>query len=312
MTLDQLARLDLNLLVTLSLLLEECSTTKAAKRLHVSQSAMSKSLARLRDVFEDPLFVRHAKGLTPTPRAVALQKPLAEHLRQLGQLVAQPGFEPASSTRRFKLASIDGAFHSLLPDYFPSLRQAAPGLTFSFYNWNETSMHALFDGQLDLALMVRENMAVSPYSVEQLPSTIQYLSFREDPMVCLVHHRHPALEAPWDLDNFIRHRHIDMYCERDQQWMLDLRLAEQGLARDISVVVPSLDAAVSITACDEVILSVPQLYARQICQHYPLTILPMPLPLDTLSYILAWHQRFDEDPGHQWLRRHIHARLSQS
>lgn len=91
--------------------------------------------------------------------------------------------------------------------------------------------------------------------------------------------------------------------------MLDLQLAKQGLQRDITVIVPSLDAAVSIAACDDLILSVPRFYARQVSHQYPLTLLPMPLALNTISYILAWHQRFNQDPGHQWLRRCINEQL---
>ncbi len=308
---DTLLKVDLNLLLALHVLLEESSTTKAAARMHVSQSAMSKTLGRLRQVFNDPLFTRSAYGLVPTPRATALHEQLSLHLAGIQSLIATPEFDHTKSERDFRFATIDGAFQTLIPLFFPHIRKAAPNIGISFMDWNEESSALLGEGKIDLALIAREKMEKSLYNVKELPKLVNHQIFLEDDIVCLVRRQHPVLALDWDLDTFLAFDHIQMYCEGFKPWMLDLMLDEMGLTRKVAARVPSFHGAVALAECDDVIFCTPRRYAEQIIKRYQLVMLPMPFEMEKVTFMLAWHQIYDQDPGHIWLRNQIVACLAQ-
>ncbi|WP_163834033.1 LysR family transcriptional regulator [Spartinivicinus ruber] len=308
MKVENLARIDLNLLVSLQVLLEEQSCTRAAERLHLSQSAMSKTLARLREVFQDPLLVRNAHGMLPTTHAEQLKSQLQDTLQSVSLLLDPPKFDPKVSRRYFTLTSIDSAYQLFLPSYFGPLLSAAPYIELDYRPWSKQSAHMLTQGQIELGITVKENVSNVPWqSPVELPPNLRTQPLKEDYMVCLVRRDHPILfkKSSWDMETYLELGHVQAYCEGESngKWMLDFFLADQGYERNIAAKVPEFQAALTIIQHSDLVFTGPKQFANYAKQQYPLVELPLPLELPTITYLLTWHERFDEDPGHQWLRK---------
>ncbi|MFG0833999.1 LysR family transcriptional regulator [Aeromonas bivalvium] len=303
MFLEQLARTDLNLLIILQVLLEERNGSRAARRLHLSQSAVSKALGRLRETFDDPLFIRSAYGLDPTPRALALQQQLQPVLLCLDTLLQPPAFNPESSEREFVIASMDSAFTLFAPLYLNELKRRAPRIRLRYEEWTEHSLTEMGQGQVDIAITVRENCLTSDFRQDTLPGTICQRLLAIDNLTCLVRQGHSALTEPrWDLARYLAYPHVQTYCEGRDRWMLDHKLAEQDLQRRIEATVPSFEAALRMSMHSDMIVTLSRLYARHATQVYPLVQLALPIALDSISHLLIWHQSHEADPGHRWLR----------
>lgn len=163
---DELRKIDLNLLLALHALLSERHVTRAALRLHRSQPAVSHALAQLRKHFDDPLLVRQGGGMALTARAQSLAQPLQDALSNLESLLATPLFEPAKAQRRFRLSLSDYASRIILPHLLRHLRQVAPGVDLAISQASrETMLAQLLDGELDLALGLFPNcLRTSPPS----------------------------------------------------------------------------------------------------------------------------------------------------
>lgn len=309
MKLENLARIDLNLLVILQILLEEKSVTRAANRLHLSQSALSKSLNRLRETLGDPLFLRTAHGLKPTAHAVQLGKMLPQSLQSLYQLTLPPSFEPASSTRQFSFAMVESAYETLIPYFIGPLLTKAPNLKLDSYVWTENSTLAIQQGQIDFGISGRDLHPLSAFQVDRLPDGIAHQTLFTDEQVCLVRKDHPLLNAiaagHWDREIYLEMAHVQVRCEGNDWWALDYHLADLGHHRRISTTVPDFYGAASICAHSDLIFTLPASFAKHAQKLYPLAELPLPFDFMPLAYVLLWHQRNDDDPGHQWVKNII-------
>jgi len=309
MHLNDLARIDLNLLVILQVLLEEQSVTRAANRLHLSQSALSKSLSRLRETLDDPLFVRTAHGLKPTAHAVQLSDKLPSLLENLSQLTRSPTFRPASSDRQFSFAMVESAYETLLPCFIGPLLSNAPNLRLDSYDWMGKSIQDLQKGQVDFGIAGRDLHPQSNVHLDHLPDGIAHQLLFTDHQICLVREEHPILSAittgNWNLDVYLEMSHVQVRCEGNDWWALDYHLAEQGQHRRISTTVPDFYGASSVCAHSDLIFTVPSSFARHAKKLYPLVELPLPFEFIPLAYVLLWHERNNEDPGHRWMRETI-------
>ncbi|MCL1038945.1 LysR family transcriptional regulator [Shewanella corallii] len=315
MKLDNLARVDLNLLVVLQVLLEEQSVTRAARRLHLTQSALSKNLTRLREMLGDPLFQRTARGLKPTAHALQIAERLPGTLEKLYELTQPPGFVPASSERQFSLAMVESTYETLVPQFIGPLLKAAPNIRLNSYVWTENSMQDLVLGQLDFAIAGRDLHPHSRFKVENLAEGIEHETLFTDKQVCLVREGHPALQAQaagyWDLDYYLSQSHVQVRCEGNEWWALDYHLAKSNQRRHLSATVPDFYGAVSICAHSDLVFTLPSSFARHACKLYPLVLLPLPIDFIPLAYVLLWHSRNNSDPGHQWLKQTILAKVDQ-
>ncbi|MCL1090612.1 LysR family transcriptional regulator [Shewanella profunda] len=309
MNLDNLARIDLNLLVILKVLLEEQSVTRAASRLHISQSALSKSLNRLRETLDDPLFQRTAHGLKPTAHALNLGQKLPNILQDLYQLTQPPTFNPASSNRQFSFAMVESAYETLIPYFIGPLLNTAPNIKLDSYVWTEKSMHDLQQGQIDFGISGRDLHPLSEPQIDRLPEGIACQTLFTDQQVCLVREDHPLMaalmSAQWDLSLYLDMAHAQVRCEGSDWWALDYFLADLGHRRKISTTVPDFYGAASVCAHSDLIFTLPSSFARHACQLYPLKQLPLPFEFMPMAYVLLWHQRNDEDQGHKWIRETI-------
>lgn len=309
MNLDNLARIDLNLLVILQVLLEEQSVTRAANRLHLSQSALSKSLNRLRDTLDDPLFQRTAHGLKPTAHANLLAQKLPSVLQHLYQLTRPPTFTPATSHRQFSFSMVESAYETLIPYFIGPLLSCAPHLKLDSYLWNEKSMQDLQQGQIDFGIAGRDIHPQSNFRVEQLPDGLEYQILFNDFQVCLVRKGHPILsqvdQGLWDQAQYLALPHVQVRCEGNDWWALDYHLASMNLHRNICTTVPDFYGAASVCAHSELIFTLPSSFARHAEQLYGLVEIPLPMEFTPMTYVLLWHERNNEEPGHQWMREMI-------
>ncbi|ABZ74887.1 transcriptional regulator, LysR family [Shewanella halifaxensis HAW-EB4] len=309
MKLENLARIDLNLLVILQVLLEEQSVTRAANRLHVSQSALSKSLNRLRETLGDPLFLRTAHGLKPTAHAVQLGKILPQSLLSLYQLTLPPSFTPGNSTRQFSFAMVESAYETLIPYFIGTLLNRAPNLKLDSFVWSENSIQAIQQGQIDFGIAGRDLHPQSAFQVNRLPEGIAHQTLFTDHQVCLVRQKHPMLSTiaagHWDLSVYLEMSHVQVRCEGNDWWALDYHLAELGHHRRLSTIVPDFYGAASVCAHSDLIFTLPASFAQHAKKLYPLVELPLPIEFIPQAYVLLWHERNADEPGHRWVKEII-------
>lgn len=308
MSFEKLARLDLNLLVCLHVLLEEGSVTLAAKRLCLSQSAVSKSLNRLREQFDDPLFVRSAHGMRPTPRAIALMPLLEQLLRDIEHLTAPAAFAPHTSDRHFRMALVESAYPLFLPRFLGDIFAEGPNIILDTQAWEPNTFEKLISGEIDFGITGKDLNPKDAMLTLMPPKGIIFAELCQDTQRCLVRQGHPVLGQKWDQDCYLKQRHIQVRCGNDDRWLLDYKLAEQGLSRDIAMYVPDFNSAASLCTHTDLVFTAPSHFADYIAAQLDLVVLPLPPALPPMAYTLFWHQHQEKDPGHSWLRQIITSR----
>ncbi|MGF1727463.1 LysR substrate-binding domain-containing protein [Photobacterium nomapromontoriensis] len=308
MSFEKLTRLDLNLLVCLHVLLEEGSVTHAAKRLCLSQSAVSKSLSRLREQFDDPLFIRTAHGMRPTARAQALLPPLEQLLRDVEQLTAPAVFIPHTSQRHFRMALVESAYPLFLPQFLGDIFTEGPQIILDTQAWEPNTFAKLIDDEMDFGITGKDLNPKDAMLTMMPPKGIQFTELCRDTQRCIVRQGHPVLNQTWDQDNYLKQRHIQVRCGKDDRWLLDYKLAERGLNRDIAMYVPDFNSAASLCSHTDLVFTAPSHFANYIAAQLNLVVLPLPTELPPMAYTLFWHQQQEKDPGHSWLRQIIISR----
>lgn len=302
-------RLDLNLLPLLEVLLEEQSVTAAAQRLHLSQSAVSKQLTRLREAFDDPLFERTAYGLKPTPKALSLAPDLRQCLQQLDQFTRPTTFEPRLSQRQFRMALIETTYSLSFPFFMPTLLQQAPKISIKTQTWTADTLDKLRNCDIDLAIGCREWDERSPIQVRHLPSELNHIELVQDHSLCFVREGHPALEQVWNLEAFLKYRHLQVAFGGIEHWLLDDVLQMEGYKRDIAVNMTDFPSALALCEHSDLILCAPAKYALPMIKNHALVTLPQVVKLVPGSYLLMWHKHFELDPSHKWLRELIATKV---
>ncbi|MFD7583848.1 LysR family transcriptional regulator [Kitasatospora sp. NPDC059811] len=292
--------IDANLAIALDALLTEHSVTRAAARLHTSPAAMSRTLARLRRVLQDPLLVRAGQAMVPTPRAEALREEAATVVRSLGALLS-PGtsVDPAGLRNTFTLQAADLVGAALAHGLLQLARREAPGVSFRIGAEELEAGPALRDGRIDLEVGSIDH--VDPETrVEEL------VSLR---MVAAVRAGHPLTEGPLTPARLAAAHHIAVSRRGRFTGPLDTALAEQDLHRRVSVVLPSHLAAMTLATRSDLVCLVPA--ALPGAAPSPLThdagalglhLLDIPLTLPPLTIGMAWHPRHTADGAHRWLR----------
>ncbi len=300
LSLVRLARLrsiDVNLLVALDALLDERSVTRAADRMGVSQSAMSRTLARLRELLGDPLLVRTAHEMESTPVAEDLREPLREALAQLDALVIErEAFDPATSARSFRLEITDHAAAAVLPRLMPRLRADAPEVDIDV---------APPEGKAELRLTERRTELFIGGMVRDVPGLFRQALFEEE-MVCVVRHDHPDRERLHEVERYAALDHV-LVSPRgsSRDGMVDRVLATLGLHRRIVLRVPTFLVAPVVVAQTDLVATVPRRVATALAHGGTLALVPPPLTLATFTVHQVWHERLHHDPGHRWLRQTV-------
>jgi DNA-binding transcriptional LysR family regulator len=287
---------DLNLLVAFAELLQGPSLTAAAARLGITQPAMSRTLARLRRTFGDPLFVRTASGLRATPRATALEPLLGEVLAGAETLIAGPErFDPRTAQRTFVISTADYGESVLLPTLLRRLTQQAPGVRLRLAVMPLPLEVALERGDLDLAWSPRV----------QTPRAVVWARLFDETFAFVVRRGHPVLkQGPFTLERFLSLRHLAIApAGRSGSNPLDDLLARLGKKRDVVATVPSFLVVPSLLLSSDVGVTLPRRLIEASAARYGLVSLPLPFTSPGFSLHQAWHERMRRDPGHAWLRQ---------
>jgi DNA-binding transcriptional LysR family regulator len=297
--------IDLNLLTAFDALAEERSVTRAAARAGVTQSAMSHTLRRLRELLDDPVLVRGAGGMVLTPRAEALRAPLRAALADLARALTEPvDFEPCSSTRAFRLVAPDLFDMLALPRLLPHLAAHAPGVDLAIVPRPPRLAEALEAGEVDLAIepiLLDEE----PFDrrLEAGPALERRTLFR-DHLRCFVRREHPAINKSRRLSMraFVAAGHVLVSPTGSGAGVVDRYLAREGKQRRVVVRVPQFGSALAIAAHSELVLTAPSAVMAAEGAEASLVSLAAPLTLPHHAVTMLWHPRFTEDPGHRWFR----------
>jgi len=289
-----LSNLDLNLLVVLDAVLTEQSATRAAARLHVTQSAVSNALARLRAVLGDPLVVRTRRGLAPTPHAVELQPRLRAALEALEGVTRDAApFDLATTTREWGLAFADVHGVILLPKLVDRLRREAPHASLRVVTLDRMfATSALAEGGVDLYVGIPG---------VPMPGCHSQPLF-EDELVCILRRDHSSARKPLTLARFVELPHVQLKIVPTRGREIDEALAREGLTRHTVLTVPSFAAVPAIVATTDCVAALSRRQAEYYAQTLPLRILPIPLELPRVKVSLHWHKRVARDPAVQALR----------
>jgi DNA-binding transcriptional LysR family regulator len=289
----KLAAIDLNLLVALRALLTERHVTRAARQLGLSQSATSHALSRLRELYADPLLVRSGKNLELTPRAVALLPQLARGLAELeGSLRGQEPFDPRRARFSLRVGAADYGQAILCSPLLSLLRLEAPGVTLETTSYPDL-LEQLEAGTLDLALHTRS----------KLPRTFAEQQLFSDGFVCMLRKGHPALRKKrLSLPQYLGLDHLLVAPGGTPGSYVDTELARRGLSRRVALQVSNFLVAPQVVAETDLISTGPERLLRRTSQHYPLVLLPTPLPIPRFDLCLVWHSRRGHDPAHAWMR----------
>lgn len=304
---ERLAGVDLNLLVSLDALLSERHVTRAARRLGVTQSAMSHTLRRLRDLFEDPLLVRAPGGMVPTPRAEALSLTVRTGLATLGVALFEPAtFDAATSTRRFRLATPDLFDAVALAPLLQQLGQTAPGVDLTAVSISRGGVwEGLASGELDVAVMPKLDgpNSTAPLWTEDCPEGLQTRTLFRDEFVVFLRQGHPALGADQgiDLERYAAARHLMVSPTGEGHGLVDDLLATAGLSRRVALRIPHFTSAPAIVATSDLVLTGPQALGA-LMAYLPCVSVPPPMAIPGHRVVMFWHERMTQDPGHRWLR----------
>lgn len=292
---NDLRRIDLNLLVILDALLGEQHVTRAAERLHLSQPAVSHALARLRDLLGDPLLVRAGSGLVPTARALELAAPLAETLAQVQSLLAPNTFDPASARRTFRLAMSDYGAAIILPGLIRTLRTEAPGIDLQISHASREGMvEGLLNGDIDLAAGV----------LPELPGELRSTPLFEERYVCLLDRQSLPAGGVLDLPTYLSRPHVLLEMRGSGTPEIERTLTALRERRRVAISLPHWSVAPQFISGTDLILTVASRALNEVADE-SLIVVPPPFEIAPFTFVSAWHKRRGGDQALNWLNRRI-------
>lgn len=283
---------DLNLLHTLDVLLSEGSVVRAAERLRLSPSAMSRALTRLRTVTGDPLLVRAGRGLVPTPRATAMQAQVRELVEEaLVLLRPADRLELATLERSFTLRTSDGFAETFGPPLIERVQQEAPGVRLRFVRKLDKNSEGLRDGSVDL-----ETGVVAGTSGPEVRARALFV----DRYIGAVRGDHPLARAGVDFAGYTAWNHVVAWRQGLDLGGIDEMLRNASLERNIMTTVDGFSAALALARGSDLIATVPEKHTGAL--RAGMFSFPLPVAVTDFTISLLWHPRMDGDPAHRWLR----------
>lgn len=295
-----LYRLNLNLLIALDVLLSEKNVTLAAKKLFITQAAMSNNLQQLRELFHDDLLIRQKNAMLPTSYAKALQPKLHQVLQEMRTIVESgQRFDPQTSERVFKIGMTDYMAAIILPSLIPYIKELAPYIKIavvSVYHLNDPV--AFETGQYEIGIG----------KIFKTTSRIKKQLLMKDVGVCVINRRHPlANKKKITLNDYLSYQHVAVKLDNpNNALIIDADLKKLGVSRDIYVSLPFVVPIFKIIEQSEnliatMIRSMTVLYDK----HHDFIVKPLPFKISDIDIFLAWHHSHENDLGHQWLREQI-------
>ncbi|MFT5163021.1 MAG: DNA-binding transcriptional LysR family regulator [Alteromonadaceae bacterium] len=302
-----LAKIDLNLLIYLDVLLREKNVTRAADKLSITQPAMSNGLKRLRTLFDDPILVRTSEGMEPTERARTLAPEIGRILRELeAALQKDEVFDAKHSRRVFRIMASDYAASVLLPDLLKRLSKTAPHVTIDILTPSDVSFHDIEAGRIDMAINRFDN----------LPDSFRQKSLWQDSFSCLVSKTNPVADS-LDLKSYLAAKHVWVsktgfgigvgMNPQDVQKLgwVDEALAAMGKQRVIKVFTRNYHVAMQFALDDDLIATLPAKAAQLHANDNNFKILPPPFDIPKIELKMIWSPLLHHDASHIWFRQRI-------
>ena len=291
-----LAGFDLRLLLVFDALISERSVTAASQRLGLTQPATSNALNRLRHRLRDPLFLKTARGMEPTPRAMALAGPVSQALRQLEVVLDPPMMPPGGSKWTFQMAVSDHVSIVVLPHLAERMEKLAPGLELRLKSKVLRTLPAMLDsGEVDLALGYNPN----------LPKRFKSELLFEDQYVALMRSRHALAQGRLTLSRFAAARHVLVRPSGEAGSLLDSLLERKRIRRHISMSVTQLISALFLVESSDLVTAAFRSTAEYCLARSGFDIVSRPLPLGPVPITMVWHAGTTDHPSHRWMREQI-------
>ncbi|GAB3190807.1 LysR family transcriptional regulator [Hydrogenophaga aquatica] len=287
-----LYNLDVKTLRLFELLYTTGSVTRTADMLGCSQPTVSIGLARLRKQFNDPLFVRTALTMQPTPKADALVTTVREVLDGLRRLSeAEQRFEPAEADRTFRIFMTDASHITLLPQLFTHVRAIAPKVKLEAASIGPQMVNELQSGEGDLALGLIPGLEAGFY---------QQVLFEQN-WVCLSNPRHSRLKRGLTLDAYVQADHVGIIAGTGQL-LLEAALKQHGIDRNVALKLPGFLGLSAILQSTDMVATLPQHIGETLARSAGLKVWPCPIPIPSFTVKQHWHARYHHDPANRWLR----------
>ena len=297
-----LSQVDLNLFVVLEAIYREGNVTRAGQQLNLTQPAISHALKRLRDLLQDPLFVRQGAHMMPTPftRNMIEQVRQALHILEV-HVSASRNFVPEHTRRNFHLSLWEYAEALILPLLLRRLTHAAPGMSITTSQVKRRDLETeLASGSVDLAIDIPLTMS----------DRIRHKWLLNDPFVVIARHGHPAIADKLDLNTYLGQRHIQVSSRRHGPSLIDIELSRRGLRRQVFLRSQHNFPACVVVSTTDMLLTLPGRHAQLLNTSLMNQVLPFPLQAPRLEAHLYWHESVENDPANRWLREEIEKALA--
>lgn len=286
--------IDLNLLSVFQEVYRERQISSAARKLGLSQSAVSNALARLRRSFGDELFVRTASGMQPTPLATQMAEPIGVAMAQVALALNQRSrFDPATSSRRFVLAMTDVGEIYFMPTLIERCKLLAPLVEISSMRAGSLALKEEMEGG-------RVDLAVGPF--EDISEALYQRQLFRQPYVTMMRKGHPLAKGEMTLARFVKAEHMLVDANESPYDRINALLARAGVGPSVRFRVPHFTAVPYMVSTSDLVVTVPQKLAERAALPFGLEWIVPPLELPTLQTNVFWHRRYNQDPGNQWLR----------
>ncbi|EGU51120.1 Transcriptional regulator [Vibrio orientalis CIP 102891 = ATCC 33934] len=270
--------------------------SNAAHRLHITQSAVSRQLAQLREICDDPLLVRDGNQLVPTPRALAMQDKLRSLLEEFDALLAEKAFNPQTWQQEFVLSSSDYVAQYIVPDVVETVVVQAPNVNLAFRLWQPDFLHDFDKTGIHLASTMLDNK----------PDGLSSVKIGQDKSVCLMRNDHPLeMNGELSCDDLVAFPHLKVTGGGDKDSKADVALQQLGYQRRIALKVPFFSAAINALKNSDYLMVVPEHIARNLAPESELVYRPLPFDTEVHQYWLMWHPKYDNDKAHQWMRAKV-------
>ena len=293
----KLSDIDLNLFVVFDAIYTEGNLTRAGEIIGITQPAVSNSLSRLRNLFDDPLFVRTADGMIPTPVAQNIIGSVRQALGLIRSSVQESeSFDPKSSDKRFRVSMTDLSQAIVLPRLFRVIKKEAPMVAIDSYQVHRRDMNIeLASGNLDFAI----DIPLTP------DPQIRQASLYSHPHVCVVNRDNELVGDRLDLDTYLKLQHIHISSRRGGLGHVDLTLGKMGRKRDIVLRTQHYLSTPQLVSSSNFALTVPRIFAELLALASPIRYLELPFDVPHLETFLYWHESTDKDQSNIWMRQLI-------
>ncbi|MGY8819859.1 MAG: LysR family transcriptional regulator [Pseudomonadales bacterium] len=288
-----LNKVDLNLFIVFDAIYTEANLTRAGQIVGITQPAVSNALARLRETFNDPLFVRTAQGMVPTPMAQNIIGPVRNALQLLRVSVQESRtFNPLQANKTFRISMTDLTEAVVLPPLFQRLRRLAPNVKIeSMLAKRRETTKELAAGRLDFAMD-------APLNTDP---QVRHVKLLEDRYVCAMRRGHPLAKDKLSVEEYLSLSHIHISSRRSGLGMVDLALGKMGQQRRIALRSQHYMMATQVIQQTDMAVTVPERFARR----HDLYQVPLPVDIPPLETHIYWHESTDQDPANRWMREQM-------